>query len=122
MCVVVLATCNVALRAQNNQPCAVCDVLKGYGKKKPMPVAQTTPKNTSKATPKAKAEDAKESAAPVPSVAEVNALRDLVAAQQAELEAQRQQLDQLKQQMQQVLDAVQQANSATCGCARNRTR
>jgi hypothetical protein len=39
-------------------------------------------------------------------------LRDLVAAQQQQLDAQRQQLNQLKSQLQQLLDATQQANAA----------
>jgi hypothetical protein len=48
----------------------------------------------------------------VVSVAEVNSLRDALAAQQKQMEAQRQQMDQLKSQLQQLLDASQQANAA----------
>src|SRR5690242_241908 len=117
VCAVLLATFSVTLWAQNNPPCAICDVLNSPAKKTPKPVAQTTTKNTVKpTTPKAEAKETKEAKkpeAPALSAAEVNALRDLVTAQQAQLEAQRQQLDQLKHQMQQVLDAVQQANSST---------
>jgi len=43
---------------------------------------------------------------------DLNALRQLVAAQQQQLENQRQQMDQIKSQLQQLLEATQQANSA----------
>src|ERR1041385_82905 len=100
MCAVLLATCSAALRAQSNQPCAICDVLNGT-KKKPKPVAQTITKNISRPpTPKDEAKETKEAKEPEAALtaAEVNALRDLVTTQQAQLEAQRQQLDQLKYQ------------------------
>ncbi len=51
---------------------------------------------------------------PAPSAVEkeVQALHDLVVAQQQQLQTQSQQMDQLKSQLQQVLDATQQANAA----------
>ncbi len=67
--------------------------------------AQTTSKpNTSpkKVTARGKAASADE----------VSALREVLVAQQAQMERQRQQMDQLKSQLQQLLDATQQANAA----------
>ena len=49
---------------------------------------------------------------PNPVLQDVKDLRDLVTAQQQQLEAQRQQMDQLKSQLQQLLDATQQANAS----------
>src|SRR5919109_427502 len=54
----------------------------------------------------------KRSSAAISSQQDIQELRDLVAAQQQQLDTQRQQMDQLKSQLQQVLDATRQANSA----------
>ena len=54
----------------------------------------------------------KKAATPSAVQQDVKDLRDLVAAQQQQLEAQRQQMDQLKGQLQQLLEATQQANAA----------
>jgi len=53
------------------------------------------------------------SAAPVASQADLQSLRDLVAAQQKQIETQNQQVQQLQEQLHQVLDAVQQSNANT---------
>src|ERR1700746_2961864 len=52
-------------------------------------------------------------AAPVASQADLQSLRDLVVAQQKQIETQSQQVQQLQEQLHQVLDAVQQSNANT---------
>src|SRR5690349_4344354 len=110
MFAILLATGSVALQAQSNQPCAICSVLKAPVKKIPKSVAQTTTKITPKTT--VSKTEPKKSEPRSLAIAEVNALHDLVAAQQTQLEAQEQQLDQLKQEMQQVLDELRQVTSS----------
>jgi hypothetical protein len=69
-------------------------------------LAQTT-------TTPPKKKRAKPAAAPAASQEDVQTLRDLVLAQQKQLEAQNQQVHQLQDQLHEVLDAVQQSNATT---------
>ena len=70
--------------------------------------AQTT---ASTSTKKRRARPAAASVAPAASQQDVQSLRDLVLAQQKQLESQNQQVQQLQDQLHQVLDAVQQSNA-----------
>src|SRR3954469_4931046 len=71
-------------------------------------LAQTTATAPPK---KRRAKPAAASATPAASQEDVQSLRDLVLAQQKQLEAQNQQVQQLQDQLHQVLDAVQQSNA-----------
>jgi uncharacterized coiled-coil protein SlyX len=104
-------TWSSCLLAQSDSDCFACVVEKNSPPASHLKRAKTPP-------PPEPASAAASSAAPAPAPAapsngEIQALHDLVAAQQEQLDAQRRQLDQLKAQMEQLLEANHAATAAS---------